>query len=64
MISLLEASINTIKYKNGPHSGYIGPRISPWIRSRNIGDSVFILASDGLMINFPREQASHKILLT
>ena len=59
---LLETSINTIKYRNGPHSGCIGQHISPWIRSRNVGDLVFILAGDGLMINFSREQTPHEIL--
>ena len=30
------------------------------IFSKNIGDSISTLASDGLIINFPREQTSHE----
>ena len=56
---LLEASINIIKYRNDPHGGCIGPHISPYIHSRNIGNSLSILTGDGLVINFPREQAVH-----
>ena len=56
---LLDASINTIKYLKGPHGGWIGPHISPWILSRKDGDSIRTFYGDGLVINLPWEYASH-----
>ncbi|KAF8113068.1 hypothetical protein N665_0057s0020 [Sinapis alba] len=50
---LLDASINTMKYLNGPHGGWIGPHISPCILSKNIGDSLPTFAGDGRVISFP-----------
>ena len=53
----VDASISTIKYRNGPHGGAIGPHISPWILSKNAGFSLAILFLEGLIISFPSEQA-------
>ena len=43
---LIDASINTIKYLNGP-------QISPSILSKKDGDSIPIFEGNGLIINFP-----------
>jgi hypothetical protein len=48
---LVDVFIQTIKYLNGSHSSWMGPQIWPWILSRNLGDSIPTLASDGT--NFP-----------
>ena len=45
---------------NGPHGGCIGPHISPCIRSKNVIDSLLILAGECLMINLPWEQAEQE----
>ena len=60
---LVDASIKTIKYLNGPHGGCMGPQISPCIRSRKLIDSKLILAGDGRIINLPSEQAANEKLL-
>ena len=57
---LVDASINSIKYLNGPQGGCIGPQIYPWILSKKDGDSIPIFDGDGLIINFPWEQALHE----
>jgi hypothetical protein len=56
---LVDASINTMKYLNGPLIGCIGPHMSPCILSRNFSSSVCILRGEGLKINFPVAQAVH-----
>jgi hypothetical protein len=56
---LIDASTKTINYLNGPHGEWMDPQISPWIRSRNLGDSVPTLACDGLITNLPWEQVAH-----
>ena len=43
----VNASINNIKYLNGPQGGCIGPQISPWILSKKYGDSIPIFDGDG-----------------
>ena len=48
-----------MKYLNGSLGGLIGPHMSPWIRSKNVGDSIPTLAGDGLIFNFPWKQATH-----
>jgi hypothetical protein len=50
---LVDASIRAMKYLNGPDKGWMGPQMSPWIRSRNFNGSACILRCDGLKINFP-----------
>ena len=57
---LIDASINTIKYLNGPQGGCTGTQISPWILSKKDGDSILIFYGDGLTINFPWEHALHE----
>ena len=54
---LLDASIKTMKYLNGV-GGVMGLHMSPWIHSKNVGDLTPTLV-DGLIINFPWEQATH-----
>jgi hypothetical protein len=49
---LVDASIKTMKYLKGPHNGCIGPQISPWIRSRNLNGSAWILSGEGRKISF------------
>jgi hypothetical protein len=56
---LVDASINTIKYMNGPLIDCIGPHISPCILSRNFSSSVCILRGEGLKISFSVVQAMH-----
>jgi hypothetical protein len=56
---LVDASIKTIKYLNGPDNDFIGLQISPWIHSRNLSGSTLILTGDDLKINFPVAQAVH-----
>ena len=46
---LVDASIKTIKYLNGPEGGWIGPHMSPWILSRNLGDSLSTFIDEGLV---------------
>jgi hypothetical protein len=41
VLHLVNASINTIKYQNGPDIGLTGPHMSPCILSKNIGDAAF-----------------------
>ena len=48
---LVDASINTIKYLNGPNSRCIGPQISPWIFYKKDGDLIAIFKGDGLIIS-------------
>jgi hypothetical protein len=48
----VDASINTMKYLNGPLIGCIRPHMSPCILSRNLSGSVCILRGEGLKINF------------
>ena len=48
----VDASINTIKYRNDPDMGLIGPHMSPCIRCKNTGDSAFTFRLEGLTINF------------
>src|SRR5690242_17213299 len=50
---LAEASTSTIKYRNGPHGGWIGQHISPWIRCRKRGASLWTLVVEGFVINLP-----------
>ena len=50
---LVDASTNTIKYLNGPHVGWIGPKMSPWILWRNLGGVVNNLCMGGLRIQLP-----------
>src|SRR5512141_755553 len=56
-LHLVEASISTMKYLNGPDRGWIGPHMSPCILARKTGDSSLIFRRDGLVINFPFVQA-------
>jgi hypothetical protein len=56
---LVDTSINTMKYLNGPLIGCIGPHMSPYILSRNFSGSVRILRGNGLKINFPVAQVVH-----
>ncbi|PRQ43120.1 hypothetical protein RchiOBHm_Chr3g0465021 [Rosa chinensis] len=60
---LVDASTKTMKYLNGPHGGWIGPHISPCIRCRKRLESFSVFAYDGLIFNFPNEQAWHNVLL-
>ena len=53
----VDASTRTIKYRNGPHSGLIGPQILPWILYRNGMVCLESLAKDGLAVNLASEQA-------
>ena len=55
----MDATIRTIKYLNGPDKGWMGPQISPWMRSRNFSGSAFILRCEGLKINFPVAHEVH-----
>jgi hypothetical protein len=48
----IDASINSIKYLNGPLIVWIGPHMSSCIFSRNFSGSVCILIGEGLKINF------------
>ena len=48
-----------MKYLNGPFGGLIGLNISQRIHSKNIGDSIFTLAGDSLIINLLWQQTSH-----
>ena len=57
---LQDASTITIKYRNGPLDGCIGPQISPWILCKNVGDSKLTLLSDDLIMSFPCEQVSQE----
>jgi hypothetical protein len=49
----IDASINTMKYMNGPLIDCIGPHMSPYILSRNFSGLICILRDEGLKINFP-----------
>lgn len=55
----VDASIRTMKYQKGPDNGWMGPQISPWIRSRNWSGSTCILRCEGLKISFPVAQDVH-----
>jgi hypothetical protein len=55
----VDASINTIRYLNGPLIGCIGPHLSLCIFSRNFSGSVCILRGEGLKINFPVAHVMH-----
>jgi hypothetical protein len=48
----VDASINAMKYLNGPHNGCIGPQISPWIFSMNFSGSICILRCECFKFNF------------
>jgi hypothetical protein len=56
---IIDASINTMKYMNGPLIGCIEPHMSPCILSRNFSGLVCILRGESLKINFPVAQAVH-----
>jgi hypothetical protein len=56
---LVDVSINTIKYLNGPLVGCIRPHMSPHILSRKFSGSICILRGEGLKINFLVAQAVH-----
>jgi hypothetical protein len=56
---LVDASINTMKYMNGPLVDCIGAHMSPCILSRNFSGSVCILRGEGFKINLPIAQAMH-----
>jgi hypothetical protein len=56
---LVDASINTMKYLNGPFIGCIGPHMSPCILSRNFSGYVCILRGEGLKINFSVAHVVH-----
>jgi hypothetical protein len=58
--NLVDTSIKTIKYLNGPHNRWMGQKISPWICYINLGDSIPILASYGLITNLSWDQAAHE----
>jgi hypothetical protein len=55
----VDASINIMKYLNGPLIGYIGSHMSPCIISRNFNGLVCTLRGEGLKINFPVVHAVH-----
>jgi hypothetical protein len=55
----VDASINTMKYVNGPLIGCIRPHMSLGILSINFSGSVCILREEGLKINFPVAHAVH-----
>jgi hypothetical protein len=50
---LIDVSTRTMKYLNGPDNGCMGPHMSPWIHSRNLSGSTWILSDEGLKISFP-----------
>jgi hypothetical protein len=56
---LVDASINTMKYLNGPLVCCIGPHMSPCILLRNFSGSICILRGEVLEINFSVAQAVH-----
>jgi hypothetical protein len=56
---IIDASINTIKYLNGPLIGCIIPHMSLCILSKNFSGSVCILRGEDLKINFSVAQAVH-----
>jgi hypothetical protein len=56
---LVDASINTMKYRNGPLIGSIGPHMSHSILSRNFSGLVCILRGEDLKINFSVAQVMH-----
>src|SRR5690606_21428151 len=56
---LVEASTRTIKYRNVPHGGCIGPQMSPCIRSRKFIVSLVTFTSEGLIMSFPCVHATH-----
>ena len=58
---LVDASINNIKYLNGPQGGCIGPQISPWNLSKKYGDSIPIFDGDG---NYDRNLMIRASILT
>ena len=60
---LVDASMRTIKYRNVPQGGCIGPHISPCILSRKFNVSLLTFPGDGLIINFPCEHGIHVMLI-
>jgi hypothetical protein len=56
---LVDASISTMKYLNGPLIGCIRPHISLCILSRIFSGSVCILRGEGRKINFSVAHAAH-----
>jgi hypothetical protein len=56
---LVDASIRTMKYLNGPNKVWMGPQMPPWMLSRNFSGSARILRCDGLKINFPVAHEVH-----
>jgi hypothetical protein len=56
---LIDASINIMKYLNGPLIDCIGSHMSPYILSKNFSGSVCILRGEGLKINFLVAQDVH-----
>jgi hypothetical protein len=50
---LVNVSINTMKYLNGPHNGCIILQMSHWILSRNFSGFICIMRGKGHKINFP-----------
>jgi hypothetical protein len=56
---IVDASTRTMKYLKCPHNGCMGPQMSPWINSRNLSDSVWILSGEGPKISFPIEHEVH-----
>jgi len=57
---LVDASIKTVKYLNGPHDVCIKPQISPYIRSKNEINSFLILLVMVLLLTFICECALHE----
>jgi hypothetical protein len=56
---LVDVSINTMKYLNGPLVGCIGSHMSLCILSKNFSGSVYVLRGEGLKINFSVAQVMH-----
>jgi hypothetical protein len=56
---LVDASIKTMNYLKGPHNGCMGPQISPWMHSRNLSGSAWILSGEGRKIKFPIAHEVH-----
>lgn len=56
---LVDESMRTKNYLNGPLGGSMGPQISALICSKNLGIEYTIFGIDGRVIIFPCEQAMH-----
>lgn len=56
---LVDESIRTKKYLNGPLGGSIGPHISTFICSKKFGIDLIVFDIAGLVIIFPCEHAIH-----